>query len=46
MFTQQHINVNGVDNIKIRANIIEVDRRKETLKYSSHKGCQTLHRGY
>lgn len=35
MFTKQHVKVNEVDNIKVRADITEVDGRLGTLKSSS-----------
>lgn len=35
MFNKQHVNVNRVDNIKVRADITEVDGRQRTLKSAS-----------
>lgn len=46
MFTKKHVNVNRADNIKVRADIAEIDGRQGTLKSSSYKGQQTLHKGY
>lgn len=46
MFTKQYVNVNGVGNIKVRADITEVNGRQGTLKSLSQKSQETLHRGY